>query len=133
MSKLTDADRERIRRELATAEQEMAGMTGAEKRDYMIANGYATEMSDEDVERDYGGYGHTRIVFIGEAKPRLQAGSIVMVQQPSGAWENRMMAVQVADGIVYVAGEDEVERAQAEGRTPRTVAYPAQRVKLAAD
>lgn len=93
MSKLTDEERKQLRVRLTEIETEMAGMTGTEKRDYLVAKGYVSEMSDEDVERNYGGYGHTTITSIGAPKLSIARGDVIMVQELSGRWQNRMVAM----------------------------------------
>jgi hypothetical protein len=89
------------------------------------------EMAEQEVNERYGGYGHSTITFIGVPKLSIARGDVVMVQEPSGRWQNRMVAVGGGDGVDYVAAEDEYQQAQAANREPLIIAYPAARVKLA--
>lgn len=98
---------------------------------YLSAHG-ARPMNDEEITVRFGPRGTTMVTFIGEPLV-IAPGNIVMVQTPTGSWQNQMRAVSSHGGIIYVSDEAEYLRAAQEGREPLTIAYPAARVKLAVE
>ncbi len=107
-------------------------MSNQEQDAWFDAHG-VRELTPEEVTEYYGSYGHATIIPLGAPMRVIKPGNIVMVQEASGGWRNQMRAVAVSDGHIFVAEDKEWQRAQAENREPLTIAYPAERVKLAED
>ncbi len=105
-------------------------MSNQEQDAWFDAHG-VRELTPEEVTEYYGGYGHATIIPLGASLRVIKPGNIVMVQEASGGWRNQMRAVSCADDLVYIAEEAEYRCAAYEGRAPLTIAYPAERVKLA--
>lgn len=114
----------------ASLPQPWEEMTNAEQDAWFEAQG-VHELTPAEVTEYYGEYGHAIIIPLGGSHRSIKPGSIVMVQEVSGAWRNQIRAVSAADGLVYVADTTEYQQAEREGREPLTIAYPVERVKLA--
>ncbi len=132
MGKLTEEKRQELRQRLEAAETAMAGMTGKQKREYLVAVGAAEEMSAADTVARFG---HARLIFYGEAEPQLQRGDKVLVQTADGAWQDGLRAlgsVEEGEGgkVVYVCREEEWQEATQEGRSPGGALWPAASVAL---
>ncbi len=105
-------------------------MSFAERTAWLEKEG-VRDLTPEEIAEYYGGEGVANITFLGAPRSPLRRGSIVRVQDASGAWHNQMVAVAAVDGLVYVTEAEEWQAAQNEGREPQTVAYPQAHVALA--